>query len=263
MNSEISYQFIPLPFKVACCCDSVCLAVLSVLIQKHNYWKDKRRLDDKGYFYVLNSEIEARIKHKRNVVNEAIEGLYRRSIIDVIATSRRQECNKYKVNWDVIISYDKIPVSELCHPDLLICKARREEKLTYVERGLQADCTTTLETINNIDIINKNNINDSSNCTVTESSTFFEQVNEEIENDIMVIFKAIVLGGCYEHRIFFTDSEHDELKDLLKGLKTFSLNDTYTFPNLKYWAANLTKSEVIASVKNVISKLEKEFMSCF
>ena len=61
MKEKVDYQFIAVPYKAAYACDALCLAVLIILIQKENYWKDKGRLDSNGFFYTANAEIESRI----------------------------------------------------------------------------------------------------------------------------------------------------------------------------------------------------------
>ena len=148
MKEKVDYQFIAVPYKAAYACDALCLAVLIILIQKENYWKDKGRLDSNGFFYTANAEIESRIGYKRNVVNETIEGLFRGNMIDIIPSSSKKESNKYRINWNTILAYDKLSLEELNHPAMRIHKVTRKETLTYTYSKLDAknetNCTTTL-----------------------------------------------------------------------------------------------------------------------
>lgn len=50
MENKITYQFVPVPFKVIYACDALCTAVLITLLQKQKYWEEKKRLDDNGFF---------------------------------------------------------------------------------------------------------------------------------------------------------------------------------------------------------------------
>ena len=132
MKEKVDYQFIAVPYKAAYACDALCLAVLIILIQKENYWKDKGRLDSNGFFYTANAEIESRIGYKRNVVNETIEGLFRGNMIDIIPSSSKKESNKYRINWNTILAYDKLSLEELNHPAMRIHKVTLYIKILII-----------------------------------------------------------------------------------------------------------------------------------
>ena len=265
MKEKVDYQFIAVPYKAAYACDALCLAVLIILIQKENYWKDKGRLSIDGYFYIANEEIARRINYGRNVVNETIEGLFRARIIDVIPATTKKEANKYKINWDVILSYNKRSIEELNHPDTKIYKVSRKETLTYTQRKKDAknetNCTTTLVNIDNN--INKDiNNNDSANCTTTELPNCYlpEFVdNSNNEEEILDIFECIIFGGCYEHKDFFTDKEHATLKDILSEFKRESPDVKNICFELQHRSNEHSKKETKNAVLAVIPKLEKAY----
>lgn len=267
MENKITYQFIPVPFKVIYACDALCTAVLITLLQKQTYWEEKKRLDDNGFFYLSNSEIENRIGYKRNVLNETIEALFRAQIIDVIPATSKKESNKYKINWETIMKYDKLSFDELNSPTMRISKVVRGEVLTYTRCNLHIDnstnCTTTIELINNNKI---NNIhikdNNSANCTITELPNCYLPEfldNSNNEEKILDIFKCIIFGGCYEHKNFFTDKEHATLKDILTEFKKETPNVQKICFELQHLGNELAKKETKNAILAVIPKLEKAY----
>lgn len=267
MENKITYQFVPVPFKVIYACDALCTAVLITLLQKQTYWEEKKRLDDNGFFYLSNSEIENRIGYKRNVLNETIEALFRAQIIDVIPATSKKESNKYKINWETIMKYDKLSFDELNSPTMRISKVVRGEVLTYTRCNLHIDnstnCTTTIELINNNKI---NNIhikdNNSANCTITELPNCYLPEfldNSNNEEKILDIFKCIIFGGCYEHKDFFTDKEHATLKDILTEFKKETPNVQKICFELQHLGNELAKKETKNAILAVIPKLEKAY----
>lgn len=266
MTEKIDYHFVAVPYKLTYVCDALCLAVLTILIQKESYWREKGRLDANSYFYIANAEIESRIGYRRNVVNETIEGLFRAKMIDVIPSSSKRESNKYKINWDTILAYDKLSVEELNYPEMKVHKATRKETLTYIHSNLntknETNCTTTLNSLNNLNIINKDIINDSANCTPTELPNCYPSEfinNNNNEEEISNIFKCIALGGCYEYKDFFTDKEHAILKDILSEFRKESPNIKNICFELRCWSNELSKEETRNAVLAVITKLEKAY----
>lgn len=267
MENKITYQFVPVPFKVIYACDALCTAVLITLLQKQKYWEEKKRLDDNGFFYLSNSEIENRIGYKRNVLNETIEALFRAQIIDVIPATSRKESNKYKINWETIMKYDKLSFDELNSPTVRISKVVRGEVLTYTRCNLHIDnstnCTTTIELINNNKI---NNIhikdNNSANCTITELPNCYLPEfldNSNNEEKILDIFKCIIFGGCYEHKDFFTDKEHATLKDILTEFKKETPDVQKICFELQHLGNELSKKETKNAILAVTPKLEKAY----
>lgn len=267
MENKITYQFVPVPFKVIYACDALCTAVLITLLQKQKYWEEKKRLDDNGFFYLSNSEIENRIGYKRNVLNETIEALFRAQIIDVIPATSKKESNKYKINWETIMKYDKLSFDELNNPSMRISKVVRGEVLTYTRCNLHIEnstnCTTTIELINNNKI---NNIhikdNNSANCTTTELPNCYMPEfidNSNNEKEILDIFECIIFGGCYEYRIFFTDKEHLTLKEILSEFKKESPNVKNICYELQCWSNELSKKETKNAILAVIPKIEKAY----
>lgn len=268
MTEKIDYHFIAVPYKITYVCDALCLAVLTILIQKESYWKEKGRLDSNGYFYTANAEIESRIGYKRNAVNETIEGLFRGNMIDIIPSSSKKESNKYRINWNTILAYDKLSLEELNHPAMRIHKVARKETLTYTLSKLDAknetNCTTTLDKSDTINNINKDiNNNDSANCTTTPNCYLPEFTRKETcdnsENEILDIFRCIVFGKCYEHKTYFTDKEHAVLKDILSQFRQERPNIEDICFELKSWSKELTREEVKKAILNIVSKFKEAY----
>ena len=201
MKEKVDYQFIAVPYKAAYACDALCLAVLIILIQKENYWKDKGRLDSNGFFYTANAEIESRIGYKRNVVNETIEGLFRGNMIDIIPSSSKKESNKYRINWNTILAYDKLSLEELNHPAMRIHKVTRKETLTYTYSKLDAknetNCTTTL---------NKSYFTDKEHAVLKDILSQFRQERPNIE-DI-----------CFELKSWSNELTREEVKKAILNI---------------------------------------------
>ena len=190
----VNYQFIALPQKVAAATDAYCLSVLALFIQKESYWKEKESLDEYGYFFIANDEIQKRIGFKRDVVKETIEALHRKNLIKVIPSKRKTEANRYKINWDTIHAYDRLSLEELQLPMYRINKVTRGESLTYAEKNanndaeLNADCTSTVDNLNNInkennivynniDNISNNNIYNGAECTIIDENNSINEIN--------------------------------------------------------------------------------------
>lgn len=270
MKEKIDYQFIAVPYKAAYACDALCLAVLIILIQKENYWKEKGRLSIDGYFYIANEEIARRINYGRNVVNETVEGLFRARIIDVIPATTKREANKYKINWDIILSYNKLSIEELNHPDTKIYKVSRKETLTYTQRKKNAknetNCTTILNKSDIINTIDKDiNNNDSANCTTTTLPNCYlpkfvkKEVSANSENEILDIFRCIVFEECYEYKTYFTDKEHAVLKDILSQFRQEKPNIEDICFELKSWSNELTREEVKKAILNIVPKFKEAY----
>ena len=128
----INIKFTPIPTSLIYTCDGNCLKLVSLLINKESYWKSKGKLDN-GFFFMTIEDISKSIHLSQKTINQSIEGLYRKEIIEVISegTKGKRYTNRFRINWNKINDLDKLTIEELCHLSNQINSSKRKDKLNY------------------------------------------------------------------------------------------------------------------------------------
>lgn len=161
--------------------DNDCYKLFSLLVQKESYWDYKGKLDN-GYFIKSIREIasELNIKNHKDV-SCTIQALVNAELIEVIAEERKFETAKFKINWNKVKELAESNLHELKEFGIEINKLKRTEPITYTNKctdkctNICTKCTTTKDKLNNINILNKNNINNNTRINIKE-----KELNEDI-----------------------------------------------------------------------------------
>ena len=190
-----NYSFTAIPSNFIYLFDNYTFKLLSILIQKESYWKNKGNLND-GFFALRNEDIIFALQTNRNEVTLTIESLYISGIIDVDScgwVSGQRKCNRYKINWDKINELAQISFQDIFDNNLKIEKCKRGTKCTYmhtvksdnketqpITKAITKASTNCDATINNID--NKENINNIDNILEYNINNILIE-KEEIKED--------------------------------------------------------------------------------
>ena len=188
MNTEINYQFTPVPTQLFYLCDNNTRSVLFTLIQSSSYFTK-----DGDYFYRTNGELENETGLSRKVIDAALDALYMRNIIDVIPSAKgqgkKQTGKRFRVNHDSFLEYEKYSFNELSNPELRIVtpSTRNHYTPSFNTTSAQTSAQTSAPVTNNIDNIeninNKNNIDNKEN--INNNKNIKENILENISENIL------------------------------------------------------------------------------
>lgn len=177
---DLNYSFTPVPTTFLYLMDSDCYKAMSLLMQEESYWKTKERLSH-GYFYKSMEEIKNVLSMKNEKdARLTIEALYRRQLIDVLATDGKRQPLKIKLNWSKINEYATMSITDILKFETPIAKLKRDETLTYCqhlvevtdenEAHLDTICTPTINNIENKENIDKEKIEKESSYSLSSSN---------------------------------------------------------------------------------------------
>ena len=198
-NSE--YQFTPIPTQLFLCCDNNCRSTLFSLIQLSTYYESKLGTSFDGWFFRTNALLEEETNLSKNVLNGALDALYRAGIIDVIPQDKRrgktQGARKYKVNFEVFTKYQSIPFEECScsHPDfgvvtsdykkgapMLLHRPQLEAQPKCGKSDNNIDNIDNAENIENTDKTDIDNIDKCFNNNLLYSSCYFDsKLNAKVD----------------------------------------------------------------------------------
>lgn len=138
------YQFVPVPLNLFNCLDNNCRSVLYTLIQLSSYYGKKEK---GGWFYRTNGDLEEQCNLSKNVLNGALDALYREGIIDVIpcekGSGKKQVGRKYRVLFNSFKKYEEISIEDtIKNPDYKI-KTCDYKKCSIPSFQLKEDDDTT------------------------------------------------------------------------------------------------------------------------
>lgn len=184
--NSTDYQFIRTPLKLFLCLDNNCRAMLISLIQLSDWAMNKGENQD-GWFYRSNALLSAETKLSRKVMDGALDALLKKNLIDFIPQPQgmgvNQETRRYKVNFDAFDDFEQYTVEECLdegNPKFQIVTSDYKKGAftwrgkewagkpaslslsdtpasTMVSPQPQPKVPTSIDTIENKDIINKNN----------------------------------------------------------------------------------------------------------
>lgn len=150
-TATINYQFITAPLNLLYVCDVYTYKLLLTLMQKESYWKSKDKLSSDGYFYMSIEEIgDTILLSDRSDIRCTIEPLYINGIIDVKCTgvgrgTKKKIANEFKINYDKIIEFDKMPLYDIKEFGIRIEKLKRGTKVTYDKKTRKKVNTNTTQ----------------------------------------------------------------------------------------------------------------------
>lgn len=140
------YQFVPVPLNLFNCLDNNCRSVLYTLIQLSSYYGKK---ENGGWFYRTNGDLGEQCNLSKNVLNGALDALYREGIIDVIpcekGSGKKQVGRKYRVLFNSFKKYEEISIEDtIKNPDYKI-KTCDYKKCSIPSFQLKEDDDTTFQ----------------------------------------------------------------------------------------------------------------------
>jgi hypothetical protein len=138
------YQFVPVPLNLFNCLDNNCRSVLYTLIQLSSYYGKK---ENRGWFYRTNGDLGEQCNLSKNVLNGALDALYREGIIDVIpcekGSGKKQVGRKYRVLFNSFKKYEELSIEDtIKNPDYKI-KTCDYKKCSIPSFQLKEDDDTT------------------------------------------------------------------------------------------------------------------------
>lgn len=140
------YQFVPVPLNLFNCLDNNCRSVLYTLIQLSSYYGKKEK---GGWFYRTNGDLEEQCNLSKNVLNGALDALYREGIVDVIpcekGSGKKQIGRKYRVLFNSFKKYEEISIEDtIKNPDYKI-KTCDYKKCSIPSFQMKEDDDTTFQ----------------------------------------------------------------------------------------------------------------------
>lgn len=140
------YQFVPVPLNLFNCLDNNCRSVLFTLIQLSSYYGKE---ENGGWFYRTNGDLGDQCNLSKNVLNGALDALYRNGIVDIIPCEKgggkKQIGRKYRVLFNSFKKYEEISIEDtIKNPDYKI-KTCDYKKCSIPSFQLKEDDDTTFQ----------------------------------------------------------------------------------------------------------------------
>lgn len=181
------YQFVPVPLNLFNCLDNNCRSVLFTLIQLSSYYGKE---ENGGWFYRTNGDLGDQCNLSKNVLNGALDALYRNGIVDVIPCEKgggkKQIGRKYRVLFNSFKKYEEISIEDtIKNPDYKI-KTCDYKKFSIPSFQLKEDDDTTSQPTSRKSDNNIYNIDDIKNIENIELI-----YNKLIENQDRVIEEGL------------------------------------------------------------------------
>lgn len=188
---SIDYQFTKIPTKIMMAMDVNCRSMLFTMCQLSSYYADEQ-----GIFFRTNADLAQDSQMSEKLVRATVDTLYIKGIIQVwsVGKSNGRHANKFRLNYNKFIEYDKYSMDDLRNPELRIETIKGYNKKGYTPSYLNKEISNTTQEIpiysptisqstNNIDNIeNINNINNINNYINNNNLLNIKNILKEKEN---------------------------------------------------------------------------------
>ncbi len=247
---NIGFQFTKIPTKIMMAMDVNCRSILFTMCQLASYYADEQ-----GIFFRTNADLAQDSQLSEKLVRAVIDSLYLKGIIEVwsVGKSNGKHANKFRLNYNKFVEYEKYSMDELRNPELRIETVQGYNKKGYTPSYLKNEMTNTTQEIpidsptisqstNNIDIIenidNKNNIEkinnkENNSNIINKESDFHDKICTMFENGYDVKSIAIELAQTdWKAYTYFRNFLKDKVNtDYVKNIKLFCKLDLVYSPN--------------------------------
>ena len=247
---NIDFQFTKIPTRIMMAMDVNCRSMLFTMCQLASYYADEQ-----GIFFRTNADLAQGSQLSEKLVRAVIDSLYLKGIIEVwsVGKSNGKHANKFRVNYNKFIEYEKYSMDELKNPELRIETIKGYNKKGYTPSYLKEEIPNTTQEIpidsptisqstNNIDIIenidNKNNIEEINNIEnnsniINKDSDYHDKICNMFENGYDVQGIAIELAQTdWKAYTYYRNFLKDKVNtDYVKNIKLFCKLDLEYSPN--------------------------------
>lgn len=188
---NIGFQFTKIPTKIMMAMDVNCRSILFTMCQLASYYADEQ-----GIFFRTNADLAQDSQLSEKLVRAVIDSLYLKGIIEVwsVGKSNGKHANKFRLNYNKFVEYEKYSMDELRNPELRIETVQGYNKKGYTPSYLKEEIPNTTQEIpidsptisqstNNIDIIN--NIDNKNNKENNSNNINIESMYDEIISDLL------------------------------------------------------------------------------
>lgn len=143
--NKIDYAFTAVPSNFIYLFDNSTFKLITFFIYKNNYFNSVNKLDDEGYFYLSNKELQKVLNATNKKVISTIDALYKNDLIDVRCDgfgSGKRHTNRYKLNTSKIEELAKISMKDIIdgNTNIYIKQSKRDGKCSYINDVSVADC---------------------------------------------------------------------------------------------------------------------------
>ena len=111
-NSNVGYQFTPMPKQLTHLLDVNLRSMLFALIDASNYFAD-----DDGWFYRTNDQLQLDSALSKNLVNVTVDTLFQHSLIEVscVGVGKGKVPNNYRVNTESLKFFEQLDMNTDVH----------------------------------------------------------------------------------------------------------------------------------------------------
>lgn len=143
--NKIDYAFTAVPSNFIYLFDNSTFKLITFFIYKKNYFNSVNKLDDEGYFYISNKELQKVLNATNKKVISTIDALYKNDLIDVRCDgfgSGKRHTNRYKLNTSKIEELAQISMKDIINSNtsIYIKQSKRDDKCSYINDVSVADC---------------------------------------------------------------------------------------------------------------------------
>lgn len=222
MAQNKDYLFTAVPTHLMLCLDLNCRSVLLTLIQLSSLYQTKDKKFD-GWFYRLNSDLEAETRLSKRVLSGALDALFKAKIIDIVPQQKgqgvKQESRKYKVLYDEFKRFENISLED-CYknPDYKIETCNYKDgvpsfQLTSKQTSRPSVATTSLQTSTPTSGKSTNNVYNIDNIYNIDDKEIIDNNN----NRINTVLNNTSIIDDFDYSIsnsdFKKEEEFDDMND--------------------------------------------------